>query len=164
MKREQFSGRRRQVLTLGAASIGALALPRVVMAGTEPVVQDRGGKIVVSGRVLGATGGRPVAGAQVEIWQLDARGTRLEGAPEIVTADGDGRYFAVLKGSAPRLQYRVSHKDHTTKVATLHVASARQREATLTRDHEGTMRVAFEMTLTPRNLQSAGMATEYTVV
>lgn len=155
MADENFSVRRRQLLGLGAAVIAA---PAVAIAGGEPVVQERGGRIVVSGRVIGATRHRPLAGAQIEIWLLDSRGTRIDATPEVVTADGDGRYFAVLKGGAPRLQYRVSHKDHTTKVAQLHVASARRREFALTRDAEGTMRVAFEMTLTPRNLQSAGVA------
>lgn len=163
MRRERFSERRRQVLGVGAAGAAALALPTWAMAG-EPVAQERGGKVVVSGRVIGASGGRPLAGAQVEIWQIDARGARTDAAAELATADGDGRYFAVIKGNVQRLQYRVSHKDHTTKVATLHVTSARQREVTLTRDHDGTMRVAFEMTLTPRNLQTVGVTTPHAVV
>jgi hypothetical protein len=153
MTRESFSARRRQLLALGAAAAGALTAPALVMAGGDPVVQERGGKIVVSGRIIGATGARPLAGAQVEIWQADARGMRLDATREVTTADGDGRYFAVLNGAASRLHYRVSHKDHTTRVAQLHVTSARQREATMTRDHEGTM----------RNLRSASLAPAYPV-
>jgi hypothetical protein len=163
MKRETFSARRRQLLALAASAAGALAAPALVMAGGDPVVQERGGKIVVSGRIIGATGARPLAGAQVEIWQADARGMRIDGTREVATADGDGRYFAVLNGAASRLHYRVSHKDHTTRVAQVHVTNARQREAIMTRDHEGTMRVAFEMKLTPRNLQSVGVAPARTV-
>lgn len=161
MNREQFSERRRQVLLMGA---GVFAAPAVAMAAGDPVALERGGKVVVSGRVTGATTGRPLAGAQIEIWHADVRGVRDEATREVVMADGDGRYFAALKGNASRLQYRVSHKDHTTKVTLLHVTNARQREATLTRDQDGTMRVAFEMTLTPRNLQSVGVAAEYAVL
>ena len=154
MKREKFSARRRQVITLGAVGAAALAAP-VVYAASELEVQDTGGKVVVSGRVVGATGGHPLAGAQIEIWQADTRGMRAESTREVVITDGDGRYFVALKGNAQRLHYRISHKDHATKVARLHVTSARQREATMTRDSEGTMRVAFEMTLAPRNLRMA---------
>ena len=129
-------------------SAGSLAVPSV-MAAQNPVVQFTGGKIVVSGRVVGAQDGRPLAGAQVEIWQVDARGVRAEHTHEVITADGDGRYFAELKGNAQRLHYRVSHRDYTAKVAQLHT-DARQRSVTLTRDDAGATRAAFEMTLAPR--------------
>ncbi len=166
MTQEVFSARRRQLLALGASAAGVLAAPTVptmAMAAGDPVAQERGGKVVVSGRIIGATGARPLAGAQVEIWQADARGTRIDATREVATTDGDGRYFAVLNSAASRLHYRVSHKDHTTRMAQVHVTSARQREATLTRDHEGTVRVAFEMKLTPRNLQSARIAPAHRV-
>lgn len=159
MKRETFSGKRRQVLLMGAMGTAAAAAPALVMANesTEPAGS---GKTVVSGRVVCEKDGRALAGAHIEIWQADARGVRSE-ASQTATTDGDGRYFVVLKGGAQRLQYQVSHKDYTTRVTQLHVASARQREATLTRDHAGNMRVAFEMTLVPRNMQTVERAAEY---
>ncbi|HTE14301.1 MAG TPA: carboxypeptidase regulatory-like domain-containing protein [Burkholderiales bacterium] len=129
-------------------SASLLAVP-AVMAAYSPSVQFTGGKIVVSGRVVDAHDGRPLAGAQVEIWQADARGVRTEHTHEVVTADGDGRYFAALKGNAQRLHYRVSHRGYTAKVTQLHT-DARQRSVTLTRDDAGATRAAFEMTLTPR--------------
>ncbi len=154
MKRENFSEQRRLVLLMGATAVAAAAAPAMAMANNESAEQPGNGKTVVSGRVVCEKDGRPLAGAQIEIWQADARGVRSDSSQTAAT-DGDGRYFAVLKGGAQRLHYRVSHKDYTTKVAQLHIASARQREAVLTRDQTGTMRVAFEMTLTPRNQQMA---------
>jgi hypothetical protein len=153
MKHNQFSLRRRQVLLMGA---GALAAPAVAMAANEPVVQFSGGKIVVSGRVVGVADGRALSGAQIEIWRADERGMRVESSHEVVTADGDGRYFAVLIGSAQRLHYRVSHKGYGTKVAQLQAGSPTQRAVTLTRDDTGITRAAFEMKLTPRSAVASG--------
>jgi hypothetical protein len=130
MKYHHHSETRRQLLLMGAA---AAAAPAAVFAAGEPAVQVSGGKTVVSGRVVCAQDGRALAGAVIEIWPADARGVRDDAALETAVADGDGRYFAVLKGGAQRLHYRVSHKDYTTRATQLHVASARQREATLTR-------------------------------
>lgn len=155
MKREAFSQRRRELLVLG---FGAFAAPALAMSTAEPVADPNGGRVVVSGRVIGETDGKGLAGAQIEIWQVDARGQRAEATREVVTADGDGRYFAALRGNPQRLHYRVSHKDHTTKVTQLHVTSARQRAVTTMRDHTGVVRVAFEMTLAPRNMMMAGTA------
>jgi hypothetical protein len=153
MNDNHFSMRRRQVLMMGA---GVLATPAVAMAASEPVVQFNGGKVVVSGRVVGAQDGKALAGAQIEIWRVDARGVRAEASHEIVTADGDGRYFAVLNGNAQRLHYRVSHKGYVTKVAQLQAGSATQRAVTLTRDDAGITRAAFEMKLAPRSAVAVG--------
>ena len=152
MKQQKFSLRRRQVMAMGA---GALAAPLGVLAAGEPVVQFSGGKIVVSGRVIGAADGKALSGAQIEIWRVDARGVRAEATHEVVTADGDGRYFAVLNGGAQRLHYRVSHKGYTTKVAQLQAGSPAQRAVTLTRDDSGITRAAFEMKLAPRSAVAA---------
>jgi len=96
MKRDNFSERRRQILALGTVGAGALAAPAAVMAAHAPVVQFSNGKMVVSGRVIGAPDGKPLSGAQIEIWPVDARGVRSETAHEVITADGDGRYFLNL--------------------------------------------------------------------
>jgi hypothetical protein len=152
MKLEQFSPRRRQVIAVGA---GTLAMPVAAMAAGEPLVQFSGGRIVVSGRVVGAADGRALAGAQIEIWQTDGRGVRVEGTHEVITADGDGRYFAALTVNAPRLIYRVSHKGYTTRIAQLN-NSLQQRTVSLTRDDAGVTRAAFEMKLVPRNATAAG--------
>jgi hypothetical protein len=147
MKHKHFSMRRRQVMAMG---VGSLAAPVVVMAANEPVVQAAGDKIVVSGRILGAHDGQALAGAQIEIWQADARGVRAEQSREVVTADGDGRYFAALNGNAQRLHYRVSHQGYAATVTQMH-AGVKQRSVALTRDDEGATRAAFEMTLAPRH-------------
>ncbi len=149
MKHKKFSLRRRQVMAMGA---GSLAAPVVVMAAHEPVVHQAREKIVVSGRVLGAPDGQPLAGAKIEIWQADTRGVRAESTREVTTTDGDGRYFAAISGmNAQRLHYRVSHHDYTARVTQLHAAGARQRSVTLTRDDTGATRATFELTLAPRN-------------
>lgn len=158
MKHDHFSARRRQVLALGAVSAGAVTLPALATTSKDPAEDPSGGRTVVSGRVVGATDGRGLAGAQIEIWHVGPRGTVADATREVTAADGDGRYFAVLKGNPQRLQYRVSHKDHTSKVTQLYVSGARQRAVTMTRDHAGVTRVSFEMTLAPRNLTTAARA------
>ena len=145
---KQFSSRRRQVIAMGA---GTLAAPAMAMAGHEAVVHQAAEKIVVSGRILGAPDGQPLAGAQVEIWQADARGMRAERTREVVTADGDGRYFATLNGNAQRLHYRVSHQGYSARVTQLHAVGNHQRSVTVTRDDAGATRAAFELRLAPRN-------------
>jgi len=138
------------VMMMGA---GALAAPAVVMAAHDPVADQAGGRIVVSGRIIGAPDGQPLAGAQVEIWQADARGARAESTREVVITDGDGRYCAAISGrQTQRLYYRVSHHDYTAQVTQMHAASAmRQRSVSLMRDDTGATRAAFEMTLAPRS-------------
>lgn len=153
MKHEQFSQRRRQVLTLGA---GAALTPAITLAGGDTAAAFNGGKVVVSGRVLGAQDGKPLAGAQIEIWQVDARGIRAEATHEVITADGDGRYFAAFKGHPQRLQYRVSHKGYTTRLAQLNASGNTQRSVTLTRDDNGITRAAFEMKLAPQSAVASG--------
>lgn len=153
MKHEKFSEQRRQVIAMGA---GAMAMPAAAMAASAPVVQFNGGKIVVSGRVVGAVDGRALAGAQIEIWQADARGVRVESTHEVFTADGDGRYFAAIQANLPRLQYRVSHKGYTTKVAQLN-GGAQQRTVSLMRDDAGVARATFEMKLAPRSAMASGV-------
>lgn len=155
MKHDKFSARRRQVLAIGATGAGAIVLPVAAMAANSPVVQFNGGKIVVSGRVVGAADGRALAGAQIEIWQANARGVRIEGTHEVFTADGDGRYFAVVQANVPRLQYRVSHTGYTTKIAQLN-SGAQQRTVSLMQDDAGVARAAFEMKLAPRSALAAG--------
>ncbi len=157
MPHEKFSTRRRQVMAVGAMSaigtlgtLGAMAVPATARA-----APFRGGKIVVSGRVVGAVDGRALAGAQIEIWQADIRGVRVEGTHDVLTADGDGRYFAAVQTAVPRLQYRVSHQGYTTRVAQLNGA-AQQRSVSLMRDDAGVARAAFEMKLAPRRPLASG--------
>jgi protocatechuate 3,4-dioxygenase beta subunit len=148
MKNEIVSIRRRQVLAAGAAGMAApavLAAQRASGAGgTQP--------LVVSGRVIGADR-KPLAGALVEVWQADAdflpRAT--------VTTDADGRYFfnTVLSGEYPerprRIHYRVSHQGHSTLATPLYFTPERGAPQPLmintTRDEQGAMRAAFEVTL-----------------
>ena len=153
MKHQNFSLRRRQVMAMGAGSLAAPAVAIAAQSLTGPVINFAGEKIVLSGRILGAPDGLPLAGAHIEIWQTDARGVRAEHTREVAIADGDGRYFAAMGDrGARRLHYRVSHQGYTARVTQMHAAGARQRSVTMTRDDEGSMRAAFEMTLAPRNM------------
>ena len=154
MTQQNFSARRRQVMAIGTIGASTLAAPAVVMAAQEPAMHFSDGNMVVSGRILEASAGQALAGAQIEIWQADAHGVRAEHTREVAVADGDGRYFVALKGDAQRLHYRVSHQGYTAKVTQLH-ASAQQSSVTLTRDDLGTARAAFALTLAPRTLLSA---------
>jgi protocatechuate 3,4-dioxygenase beta subunit len=149
MKQKHFSLRRRQVIAGGVIGAGVMVAP--VMAAHEPLLRQDGERMVVSGRIVSDTDGHALAGAQIEIWQADAQGVRDERTRVVITADGDGRYFAKVQGSAARLHYRVSHRGHTTRVTQLHATGARQRSVTMTRDDAGATRAAFELTLVPRN-------------
>ncbi len=154
MTHKEFSLQRRQVMAIGTIGAGTLAAPMAMAAQKLEgrMVEHGGGKIVVSGRILGAPDGQPLAGAQVEIWHADAHGVRAEATPEVAITDGDGRYFAAMPGKGvQRLHYRVSHQEYTARVTQLHATGVRQRSVTLTRDDLGATRAAFELTLVPRN-------------
>lgn len=158
MKQQQFSARRRQVMAGATIGAGALAAPAVM---ATPLHESAGrfadGKIVVSGRVLGAHDRQALAGAQIEIWQANARGVRAEQTREVVTADGDGRYFATLTvngDTTQRLHYRISRQGYTAKVTQMN-AGAKQRSVTLTRDEAGFTRATFELTLAPKSTLAA---------
>ena len=160
MTQKHFSLRRRQVMAsgvIGAGALAASAAPAMVMAAHEPVLQHDGARMVVSGRVVSDAEGHALAGAQIEIWQADARGVRAEHTREVFTADGDGRYFAALNGKADRLHYRVSHHGHTARVTQLRATGTRQRSVTMTHDHQGATRAAFEITLAPRRAMAAAL-------
>ena len=163
MKRQSFSLRRRQLMAISTLGAGAVAAPAVVMAAHQPAMQREqrdGDRMVVSGRIVDETDGRALAGAQIEIWQADARGVRAEHTHAVITADGDGRYFAAVNGRVQRLHYRASHQGHTTKVTQLHAIGTTQRSVTLTHDDAGTTRTtraAFEMSLAPRHTLASGM-------
>lgn len=150
MTREKFSLRRRQIMVGGAMGVSVIAVPTVVMGAHEPVLRHDGDRMVVSGRVVSDADGQALAGAQIEIWPADARGVRDARTREVVTADGDGRYFATLNGNLARVYYRVSHQGYTARVTQLHATGTRQRSVTLTRDTDGATRAAFEMSLAPR--------------
>ena len=151
MAQQKFSLRRRQVMALGAGSLAAPAGAITAQSLTELAFNFAGEKIVVSGRILGAPDGQPLAGAQIEIWQTDVRGVRAAHTREVAIADGDGRYFAAMQAAgAHSLHYRVSHQGYTARVTQMHATSARQQSVTMTRDDEGATRAAFEMTLAPR--------------
>jgi len=147
MKRNKFSLRRRQVMAIGA---GAAAVPGMAVAAHDTSAGIAVHNIVVSGRVLGAPNRRPLAGAQVEVWQANARGVRNESTRQVAMTDGDGRYFVTV-AAANRLHYRVSHQDYVTQVTQLHSAGVQQHSVTLTRDEAGAIRAAFEVTLAPRS-------------
>ncbi len=156
MKQHTFSARRRQMLAAGSVGAGALAVPAVVAAMHEPPVQQAGGKLIVSGRVVSAQNGQALAGAHIEIWRADARGVRDASAPEVVIADGDGRYFAVLEGKASRLHLCVSLPGYTAMVTQLNPGT-RQHSVSLTRDDAGVTRAAFEIKLALRDATARGV-------
>lgn len=157
MKQHTFSLRRRQVLAAGGAGAMAVsAAPALAAAMHEPLLQQIGGDLIVSGRVVSSRDGQALAGAHIEIWPADARGTRDASARELVIADGDGRYFARLEGKASRLNYRVSHDGYTTGLTQMNTG-ARQRSVTLVRDGGGATRAAFEIRLAPRTTVARGV-------
>jgi hypothetical protein len=110
MKRDTISLRRRQLIvgSLAATPMAALA----AQANSTFVTTASQGKLVVSGRILGADG-KPVFGALVEVLRA--------GSEAIATTDADGRFMLTTTAST-RLRYRVSHKEHGTRVEQLNLA------------------------------------------
>jgi protocatechuate 3,4-dioxygenase beta subunit len=126
MKTNTISLRRRQLIigSLAATPMAALATqassPFAVTAATQ-------GKLVVSGRILDADG-RPVFGALVEVLRAGSEAT--------ATTDADGRFMLTTTAST-RLRYRVSHKEHGTRIEQLNLAQ----------DAAGTWRGTFGLAL-----------------
>lgn len=157
MNQREISERRRQVLMMGAGAVAApvaMAMPDVTMQGAWEQADARA---VVSGRVIDANSGGALAGAHIEIWRADARGTRDVSSCVVVTADGDGRYFAIVEGRTARLYYRVSHASHVTRITQLHAHGA-QRAVTRLRDESGVSRSAFELALRPGSAAASEVA------
>ena len=110
MKRDTISLRRRQLIvgSLAATPMAALA----AQANGTLVTAASQGKLVVSGRILSADG-NPVFGALVEVLRA--------GSEAVATTDADGRFMLTTTAST-RLRYRVSHKEHGTRVEQLSLA------------------------------------------
>ena len=110
MKRDKIALRRRQLIvgSLAATPMAALA----AQANGTLVTAASQGKLVVSGRILGADG-KPVFGALVEVLRA--------GSEAVATTDADGRFMLTTTAST-RLRYRVSHKEHGTRVEQLSLA------------------------------------------
>jgi hypothetical protein len=124
MKPDTISSPRRRQLIVGGLSampMSALASQAVVAASTAH------GHLVVSGRILGADG-QPVSGALVEVLRAGSEAT--------ATTDADGR-FMVTTTASTRIRYRVSHRDHGTRVEQLNLAQ----------DAAGTWRGTFGLAL-----------------
>lgn len=132
----------------------------------------KGGRLTISGRVLGMPDCRPLAGALVEVWQTDAKGeyTLVTGArPDpgcllraSLKTDGDGRYSfrtirpGVYPGRPAHIHYRVSHPDFRTLVTQLYFRDdSRPRWPTslaieLARGEDG-FAGTFDLVLAPEN-------------
>jgi protocatechuate 3,4-dioxygenase beta subunit len=145
MKPGTISLRRRHLMIAGFAGAAA---PAPLFAGPIAVAEvaaDAGTpRLVVSGRILGGPDGKPLVGARVEAWHLDARDD-----PASATTDGDGRFFLAISpadsvGRLRRIHYRVSHQGHETAV-TQRIAG--DLVANLRRDDAGAWRTTFGLTL-----------------
>lgn len=183
MKHNTISLRRRHMIIGALASVAAPATlfagqssgtPRNAPAVAEPFASGSGGKdkLVVSGRIVGAPDGRPLAGAMVEVWHSDANRNSSADYSKIargkqdgpgclpcasVTTDADGRFMFTttapteFSGHPRHIHYRVSRHGHETLVTQLYFAPARgvsdDRIAQLQRDNAGTWRATFGVTL-----------------
>ena len=139
MKKQIISKRRRQVLMMGAGSLGIVAAPAMAMPTIEGTWARSGADAVVSGRVVSAVNGEPLAGAHIEIWNDAVRVT--------ATTDGDGRYFATVSTADSKLNYRVTHLGHTAHITQLRLFGREQRSVSRVRDDSGATRAAFELAL-----------------
>ncbi len=145
MKPSTISLRRRHLMIAGLAGAAA---PVPLLAGPLSVAEVEAGgsapRLIVSGRILGGPGGKPLAGVTVEVWHADASGDFAS-----ATTDGDGRFFttitsAALSGRLRRIHYRVSHQGRETPV-TQRISN--DLVANLRRDDASTWRTTFGLTL-----------------
>lgn len=148
MTQQKVSKRRRQVLMMGA---GAVAAPAMAMPVAEGTWSPSSAGAVVSGRVVSAADGAPLAGARIDIWN-DA--TQVS-----ATTDFDGRYFVSVDAGEAKLNYRVTHQGHTTQITQLRLAGTRQRRVARVRDEAGVTRAACELVLS-RPLGVASLSPE----
>src|SRR5262249_30989480 len=154
MRPDTISLRRRHLMT--ASVVGAVT-PATVFArqwGVRPddaLQSPEQTNLVVSGRIVGAADGKPLASATVELWHADAAGNRA-----IAITDGDGRFFTTIAparyaGRPRRIHYRVNHQKHATQATQLYFTPERgissDRVTQLQRDDEGTWRATFGATV-----------------
>lgn len=125
MKPDTISLRRRQLIVGSLAATPMAALATQTSNAIGAVASH--GKLVVSGRILGADG-KPVFGALVEVLRA--------GSDATATTDADGRFMVMMTAST-RIRYRVSHDDHETRVEQLQLAQ----------DVAGTWRGTFGLAL-----------------
>jgi hypothetical protein len=121
------SPRRRQLIVGGLSAMPMSALVSQASGAAVVTAVSHHGQLVVSGRILGADG-KPVFGALVEVLRA--------GSDATATTDADGR-FMVETTASTRIRYRVSHRDHETRVEQLNLAQ----------DASGTWRGTFGLAL-----------------
>ena len=135
---------------------------------TELCASGGGEKLLVTGRVLGMPGCKPLSGALVEVWQADARGDYTLFTPgrkddercllrASIRADGEGRYTfnTILPGEYPgrprHIHYRVSHQGYATLVTQIYFARERgvpdQLVVSTSRSAQGVPQAVFDITL-----------------
>ena len=161
--RNSFSLRRRHLMIAGlagvatpaalfAAQCNGIARSAPAVAGFAAGGAEAGGKMVVSGRILGVDC-KPLADAAVTAWH---DGANPDSAAS-VTTDADGRFVfttaapAGYPSLAPYINYRVSRGGHEVLSTQLYFANGRNvsdsRTAQLQRDAAGTWRATFGLTL-----------------
>ncbi|MBI3376515.1 MAG: hypothetical protein HY017_32775 [Betaproteobacteria bacterium] len=159
---DTISLRRRQLMIAGLAGV---ASPAVVFAGQfsgaarDALAADLadgviggGGKLVISGRILGAPDAMPLSGALIEVLLADENGERA-----VTTTDADGRFmFTTMvplaqRGRSQHLDCSVSDAERGTVVTQLYFAHepgiSGDRIAQLQRDDMGVWRASFGLTL-----------------
>jgi protocatechuate 3,4-dioxygenase beta subunit len=155
VKPDTISLRRRHLMIAGLAGAAA---PFTVFAGKHAVAPDDvaslsgtnegGGPMIVSGRILGASDAKPLAGAMVEVWS-DYGCSNCTRA----TTDADGRFMltasapAEHEGAPRRLHYRVTHNGHATPLRPLYLGggagAAEEFIAHVERDDHNILRASF---------------------
>jgi protocatechuate 3,4-dioxygenase beta subunit len=156
VKPDTISLRRRHLIIAGFA--GA-AVPFAVFAGPreDAAVGAAGTRVgaenmILSGRILAAHGGKPLAGAMVEVWSdLGCA------ACQSVAADADGRFMFMVRapadhsGRRPHIRYRVTHNGHTAPVKRLYLdrgaGIADESIAHVERDDKNILRASFGVSL-----------------
>lgn len=157
MKPDTISLRRRHLMMAGLAGVAAPFIAFAEERAGAPrvghgVASEDMQKLVISGRVLGAADGKPLAGATVEAW-TDSGLPLCAG----VASDADGRFMfaasapSAYSGAPRHVRYRVSYNGQATPVTELQFdggsAAAPYRVAHLQRDESGVWRGSFGVTL-----------------
>jgi hypothetical protein len=148
-----FSLRRRHLTMAAAACVATPASAFTILRGGTAVapaigaagIPRQGEKLVVSGRVVDATG-KAVTNVALEAWHPGVHGTT-------VTTDGDGRvmFTTTTPADVQGIRYRITRADSHVQEGRLRIdVTAAGRDATLShlhRDDAGVWRSTFALTL-----------------
>ena len=148
---DTISLRRRHLMIAGVAGVAAPAFAFAGRSGELPasaaLERREIASLVVSGRVVGAPDGKPLADAVIETWPASPNA-----APAVATADADGRFVLFTsaevgpEGRPQAVRYRVRYAGRELPAAQLDTRTTPRGAATpWQRDDAGVWRTSLAL-------------------